>query len=118
MATTTVSQFALELKMPASALLEQLNKAGVEKTDGREVLTDQDKAKLLDYFRSSRSGSQKKLQVVVSRSHAGRESKTRVIVRRKVPVDAPISSNSIIKDLGLTQEQAAFLQRLGVPLDC
>ena len=32
MAQTTIEQFATELKMPASALLEQLQKAGVTKS--------------------------------------------------------------------------------------
>jgi translation initiation factor IF-2 len=34
MALTSVAQFATELKMPASALLEQLQKAGVTKSEG------------------------------------------------------------------------------------
>ena len=51
MTATTVSQFAVELKMPASALLEQLGKAGVGKQTSNDLLTDQDKAKLLDYLR-------------------------------------------------------------------
>ena len=44
MTATTVSQFAVELKMPASALLEQLGKAGVGKQTSNDLLTDQDKA--------------------------------------------------------------------------
>ena len=53
MSATTVSQFAIELKMPVAALLEQLDKAGVGKSDANDGLTDQDKAKLLDYLRRS-----------------------------------------------------------------
>lgn len=102
MATTTVSQFALELKMPASALLEQLNKAGVTKVDGDNSLTDQDKTKLFDYLRHSQANGQKKVQV---------------ILRRKQPVGAPDLTKSDSEDLGLTQQHLAFLQRLGVPLD-
>ena len=47
MSATTVSQFAVELKMPVSALLEQLSKAGVGKSGAGDTLTDHDKAKLL-----------------------------------------------------------------------
>ncbi|MFN4341526.1 MAG: translation initiation factor IF-2 [Azonexus sp.] len=67
MSATTVSQFAVELKMPVAALLEQLSKAGVSKGGANDTLTDQDKAKLLDYLR---------------RSH-GDESKTKITLTRK-----------------------------------
>ncbi|HLO61866.1 MAG TPA: translation initiation factor IF-2, partial [Azonexus sp.] len=67
MSATTVSQFAVELKMPVAALLEQLSKAGVSKEGSSETLTDQDKARLLDYLR---------------RSH-GDESQTKITLTRK-----------------------------------
>ncbi len=67
MSATTVSQFAVELKMPVVALLEQLGKAGVGKQGNNDALTDQDKAKLLDYLR---------------RAH-GDESKTKITLTRK-----------------------------------
>ena len=38
MAQTSVSQFASELKMPAAALLEQLDKAGVGKKGETDLL--------------------------------------------------------------------------------
>ena len=49
----TVSQFATELKMPATALLEQLAKAGVAKEATGDAVSEQDKSKLLDYLRKS-----------------------------------------------------------------
>ncbi len=67
MTATTVSQFAVELKMPEAALLEQLGKAGVGKQGTADQLTDQDKAKLLEYLR---------------RAH-GDESKTKITLTRK-----------------------------------
>ncbi|MBL8403783.1 MAG: translation initiation factor IF-2 [Dechloromonas sp.] len=67
MSATTVSQFAVELKMPVAVLLEQLSKAGVSKDGSNDTLTDQDKAKLLDYLR---------------RSH-GDESQTKITLTRK-----------------------------------
>ncbi|MBL8376962.1 MAG: translation initiation factor IF-2 [Burkholderiales bacterium] len=53
MATTTVAQFALELKMPDTALIEQLSAAGVDKGSPGDVLTEADKARLLEYLRRS-----------------------------------------------------------------
>ena len=48
MAQLTVEQFAVELKMPPEALLEQLKAAGVAAKDEGERLSEQDKAQLLD----------------------------------------------------------------------
>ena len=53
--------------MPVSALLAQLSKAGLSKNDSADALTDQDKAKLLDYLR---------------RAH-GDDSKTKITLTRK-----------------------------------
>ena len=52
MGQTTVTQFAGELKMPASVLLEQLQKAGVDKTRETDLLSEQDKTRLLDFSAS------------------------------------------------------------------
>ena len=67
MTATTVSQFAVELKMPVASLLEQLDKAGVGKQGSADALTDQDKSRLLEYLR---------------RAH-GDESKTKITLTRK-----------------------------------
>ncbi|HTH95580.1 MAG TPA: translation initiation factor IF-2 [Rhodocyclaceae bacterium] len=53
MAQMSVAQFAAELKMPASALLEQLQKAGVDKHAADDSLTETDKSRLLEYLRKS-----------------------------------------------------------------
>ncbi|MFI4904387.1 MAG: translation initiation factor IF-2, partial [Burkholderiales bacterium] len=51
MAQTTIEQFATELKMPPSALIEQLASAGVATKKSGDELTEQDKTRLLDYLR-------------------------------------------------------------------
>lgn len=56
MAQLSVAEFATELKMPAPALLEQLQKAGVDKTHADDVVSEQDKARLLEYLRRSHGG--------------------------------------------------------------
>ncbi|HET6718710.1 MAG TPA: translation initiation factor IF-2 N-terminal domain-containing protein, partial [Rhodocyclaceae bacterium] len=53
MASTSVTQFAVELKMPAPALLEQLKRAGVDKKTADEMLSEADKTHLLEYLRRS-----------------------------------------------------------------
>lgn len=53
MASNNVAQFAAELKMPAGLLLEQLQAAGVRKASADDVLSEADKARLLDHLRKS-----------------------------------------------------------------
>ncbi|MBC2770483.1 translation initiation factor IF-2 [Pusillimonas minor] len=57
MSSNTVAQFAVELKMPADVLLEQLRSAGVELKSVDDAVTDADKAKLLESLRRSHGGS-------------------------------------------------------------
>ncbi|TMH33520.1 MAG: translation initiation factor IF-2, partial [Betaproteobacteria bacterium] len=64
MAVTTVAQLAAELNRSASALLEQLQSAGVSKASTDDALTDADKERLLDHLRSSHGttgGERKKI---------------------------------------------------------
>ena len=68
MAQTSVAQFATDLRMPAVALLEQLQKAGVVKINTDDLLSEQDKSRLLEFLR---------------RSHGEAESKTKITLMRK-----------------------------------
>ena len=91
MSATTVSQFAVELKMPVTALLEQLGKAGVGKEGVNDALTDQDKARLLDYLRRAH-GDESKAKITLTRKQTseikatdshGRARTVQVEVRKK-----------------------------------
>ncbi len=71
MAVTTVAQFAAELKRPATALLEQLQSAGVSKASTDDALTDSDKERLLDFLRVSHGttvGTERKKITVMRKS--------------------------------------------------
>ena len=62
MTSTTVSEFAAELKKPADTLLEQLRSAGVAKSSASDALTEADKQKLLSYLQASHgTGERKKI---------------------------------------------------------
>ncbi len=66
MAVTTVAQLAAELNRSASALLEQLQSAGVSKASKDDALTEADKERLLDFLRSAHgtaAGERKKITV-------------------------------------------------------
>ena len=53
MTSTTVAEFAKELKKTTQILLEQLNSAGVSKTSESDELTDADKQKLLSSLQAA-----------------------------------------------------------------
>ncbi|MBU6223358.1 MAG: translation initiation factor IF-2 [Burkholderiales bacterium] len=53
MPTTTVAEFAKELKKPTETLLEQLVSAGVPKSSASDSLTEKDKQKLLTHLQTS-----------------------------------------------------------------
>src|SRR3954451_9493012 len=53
MSSTTVAEFANELKKSTETLLEQLKSAGVAKSAATDSLTDADKQKLLGYLQAS-----------------------------------------------------------------
>ncbi len=67
MAQMSVMQFASELKMPAAALLEQLQKAGVDKKGEADTLSDSDKTRLLDYLRKSHGATESKSKITLTR---------------------------------------------------
>jgi translation initiation factor IF-2 len=67
MAQMSVAQFAAELKMPDSMLLEQLAKAGVSKQATDDTLTEQDKSRLLEYLRKSHGEAGPKSKITLTR---------------------------------------------------
>jgi translation initiation factor IF-2 len=67
MTSTTVAEFASELKKPTDTLLDQLKAAGVAKSSASDVLTDGDKQKLLSHLQASHgtaSPERKKITLV------------------------------------------------------
>ncbi len=53
MSSTTVAEFAKELKKPTDTLIEQLKAAGVNKSSESDSLTEKDKQKLLTHLQTS-----------------------------------------------------------------
>jgi translation initiation factor IF-2 len=103
MSSTTVAEFAKELKKSSDELLEQLRNAGVNKTSAQDVMNDQDKQKLLSYLQKSYGtldGGRKKITLVKKstseikrRDAMGRSRTIQVEVRKKrtsINLDEPI----------------------------
>jgi len=101
MAKLNVTQFAEELKLPVSLLLEQLQAAGVKKKAGEDSITEQDKTRLLDYLREVHGNKEEKKKITLTRKQTteikkadatGKARTIQVEVRKKrtfVKVDKP-----------------------------
>ena len=91
MASKTVREFAQELKVAAKTLLSQLRAAGVDKHAESDVLSENDKARLLDSLRVERTRTaqqkitvvRKESSVVKQQDGSGRARAIPVEVRRK-----------------------------------
>jgi len=70
MFSTTVAEFANELKKSTATLLEQLQSAGVAKTAASDKLNDADKQRLLSYLQSTHgaAGAERKKITLVKKS--------------------------------------------------
>ena len=103
MAQTSVAQFAKDLKMPESVLLEQLKSAGVQKSSVNDELTEQDKKRLLEYLSKEHGTQDQKSKITLTRKQVTEVKKTdstgkarsitvevrkkRVLVRRDVETE-------------------------------
>ncbi len=93
MSSTTVAEFATELKKSAETLLDQLRAAGVSKSTRDDALTDADKQKLLGFLQASHgtaSADRKKITLVKKQTSeikqadaTGRARTIQVEVRKK-----------------------------------
>jgi translation initiation factor IF-2 len=110
MSSTTVAEFANELKKSTDTLLEQLKSAGVAKASASDVLTDSDKHSLLNFLQNSHgtaSPERKKITLVkkqtteIKQADATGKARTiqvevrkkRTFVRREDGVDVPAEAS-------------------------
>lgn len=103
MAQMSVEQFAHELGMMPSVLLEQLQAAGVNKVFAEDNLTEQDKAQLLDYLRKTHGVKQIKDKVTLTRRQTseirksdsmGRARTIQVVRKRRVLTKSPFDNKA------------------------
>ena len=117
-----VEQFANELKVAPALLVEQLQAAGVSVKDVADALSDQDKARLLDYLRDKHGAKAPKTKITLTRKQTS-EIKTadssgkartiqvevrkkRVLVKREtpaaeampVPEEAPVAPPELVPE--------------------
>jgi translation initiation factor IF-2 len=130
-----VEQFAQELKLSTDKLLEQLRAAGVEKSAAVDVITEQDKAGLLDYLSKKHGASDVKSKITLTRRETteikksdstGRARtiqvevrKKRVLVKREPGVanpvvNAPVEDNSAVAEV--VDEPVAEIQPAAIEI--
>ena len=91
MSSTTVAEFAGELKMPSNVLLDQLRAAGVDLSSVDDKVTDSDKARLLESLRRAHGATEGKKITLTRRQTSeirqadgsGRSRTIQVEVRKK-----------------------------------
>ncbi|MEB0136233.1 translation initiation factor IF-2 [Actimicrobium sp. CCC2.4] len=105
MASNNVAQFATELKMPADLLLTQLRAAGVEKNTTEDVLSNEDKNKLLDHLRRAHGS--------VAASEAKKITLTRKETTEIKQADATGKSRTIQVEV---RKKRTFVQRDETPV--
>ena len=111
MSSTTVAEFASELKKSTDTLLEQLKSAGVAKAAASDKLSDSDKQRLLAYLQSTHgaaSSERKKITLVkkstseIKQADATGKARTiqvevrkkRTFVRREDGADGPVEQSA------------------------
>ena len=128
MAQINVAQFAGELRMPPTVLLEQLRAAGVNKAVTDDVLSEQDKTKLLDYLRRSHGAADQKNKITLMRKQTSEIKKAdatgksrtiqvevrkkRVFVKRDVGDSTPAAAEVVPAPAVDTQEVELRAQEL------
>ncbi|WP_124949403.1 translation initiation factor IF-2 [Sulfuriferula thiophila] len=123
-----VEQFAQELKLSTGLLLEQLRAAGVEKSAAVDAVTEQDKARLLDYLSKKHGATDVKSKITLTRKETTEIKKSdstgkartiqvevrkkRVLVKRETPLANEVTSGQESEpvDTGLSAEAETELQ--------
>ncbi len=103
MSQMSVEQFAEELGLLPTVLLEQLQAAGVDKSLAKDSLSEKDKALLLDYLRKAHGATDTKSKVTLTRRQTseirksdsmGRARTIQVEVRKRRVLTKPAAVNS------------------------
>ncbi|MEK7437698.1 MAG: translation initiation factor IF-2 [Pseudomonadota bacterium] len=132
MGQTSVTQFAGELKVQPSVLLEQLKAAGVHKQQAEDTLSEQDKTRLLEYLRKAHGATEAKSKITLTRKQTSEIKKSdstgksrtiqvevkkkRVFVKRdasaETPAEAPAPVVVVEKQAPATRAPAVDAKQL------
>lgn len=117
MLSNTVAQFAVELKMPANVLLDQLRSAGVELKSVDDAVTDADKAKLLESLRRAHGGSEGKKITLTRRQTSEIRQADGSGRSRTIQVETRKKRVFVKRDPAELAMEAAKAEEVDLPLD-
>ncbi|MDD2685158.1 MAG: translation initiation factor IF-2 [Gallionella sp.] len=115
MGKLNVTQFATELGLPVSLLLEQLKSAGVSKTEESDLISEKDKAQLLEHLRAAHGGDRAAKKITLARRETteikkadstGRARTIQVEVRKRRVV-APTAAEVEVKPKAVEEKVVA-----------
>ncbi|MDO8960196.1 MAG: translation initiation factor IF-2 [Rhodocyclaceae bacterium] len=122
----SVSQFAAELKMPPTALIEQLARAGVVKQTSSDTLTEQDKTHLLEFLRKSHGEVAPKAKITLTRKQTSEIKaadssgkartiqvevrKKRTFVKREAEVVAEVVAEAVVEAVAEAVSEAPVVE--------
>lgn len=111
-----VDQFAKELKVPAALLLEQLRAAGVAVKSEEDVLTDQDKTRLLDYLRLKHGAKAPMTKITLTRKKTT-EIKTADSMGRPRTIQVEVRKKRVLvkRETSLTEAAPGGLEKPAAP---
>ncbi len=127
MAQITVEQFAGELKLPTALLLEQLKSAGVNKSNANDLMSETDKAALLEHLRKEHGTLAPKNKITLTRKssteikktdNTGRARTIQVEVRKKRVIEqrdeliAPVELPAEVPVIEPEVEEKAIVEQI------
>ncbi|MDP8567887.1 translation initiation factor IF-2 [Methylophilus aquaticus] len=125
MALSTVAQFAAELGLPTTLLIEQLKSAGVNKTSADDFLAEGDKAALLEYLRKEHGASDApKNKITLTRKQnteikkldsSGKARTIQVEVRKKRVLERSEDTFDVAKESALIPEEVLAVEPVEEP---
>ncbi|MDE2388163.1 MAG: translation initiation factor IF-2 associated domain-containing protein, partial [Betaproteobacteria bacterium] len=103
MAQMSVEQFANELGLLPTVLLEQLKAAGVKKTLVEDNLTEQDKAQLLDYLRKTHGATETRSKITLTRRQTSEIRKSDSTGKPRT-IQVEVRKRRVVAKPGMTDE--------------
>lgn len=110
-----IAQFASELGLPVALLLEQLNAAGIAKEQESDLMSENDKAKLLEHLRQTYGAEKPAKKITLIRretkkadsSSRGRTIQLEVRKRRALAQTSVAGADAPLKELEASKEVVA-----------
>ncbi|MBW8073627.1 MAG: translation initiation factor IF-2 [Ferrovum sp.] len=109
MTHSTVTDLAIELKMTPSALLDQLQAAGIQKT-AQDTLTERDKAVLLEHLREQHGRAESNTRITLTRRQTSEIRKADNSTGRARTIQVEVRKKRVLIKREVTENQPEVLE--------